>query len=71
MAHLDDIDALDVPPISSPRPPTDEERREMLATLEELRRGRAAILAVRGGKFYPNSWEQFPDLDDEMDAALP
>jgi hypothetical protein len=52
-----------------PRPPlTDEERTRALEALADLGRMRAESLAARGGKLYPNSWEEFPNLyesDDE------
>ena len=69
MTRPTDIDDIDIPRIPSPPRLTDEERRRLMETLEELRRWREEQLAARGGKLYPNSWEEFPDLYDEMDPG--
>lgn len=47
-------------------PLTAEEQRKWFEVLEILDRHRAEQLARRGGKLYPNAWEEFPDPGDEI-----
>ena len=66
---ITDIDDIEFPTIPPLPPLTEDERQRMRVLLEELRLERERILALRGGKLYPNSWEEFPDLYDEIDPG--
>ena len=49
-----------------PLPPlTSGEQRKLFAALDRLARRRAELLAARGGRLYPNSWEEFPNVLDD------
>lgn len=71
MASSHDIDRIEVPRIPPLPPLTEEEQRRMAEALDELRRRRKEILAAHGGVPFPNSWEEFPDLYEEMDPTYP
>jgi hypothetical protein len=62
--------SVDVPVVRLPPPPplTAEEQRRAFEVMEQLAEIRAMWRKARGGKSFPNSWEEFPNLyepDDE------
>lgn len=52
------------------RLPTDEERARARAARERLRRWRAEVLAIRGGRLFPNSAEDLADLRGETNLEV-
>ena len=53
------------------RPLSDDERRRTLALLDRISQRREAMLAARGGRFFPSSGKEIADMREQCERESP